>query len=125
MREEILRSLLKIFLPLDGVTPKYVVRLIVFLWTHLPTWLLDYYVLALGVIALGGLDLFMSSEKAFNRVLIVCILLVISQFMIPRGWELLRNEFSFGLLVFVGMLYLLDYGLAVGDWNALEKSNRA
>ena len=117
----VLKKLAAAVLPVNGITPKYVGGVVSFLWSHLPASWVPIYAQILGVIAIFGLPLFMDHEKAFNRIMVVGMLLVISQVMIPNSWKMFRQEPHIGVLVWIGMLHFVDWAIATAGWSAMDK----
>jgi hypothetical protein len=121
MASEELSFVEKLF-PSRGVTPKHVAGWVTFGWTHLPPSWIPNYVLMLAIIAVYVLPLFMSAEKAFNRVLLLGMLLFVSQFQIPNFWDLLKNTRDLNYIGVLLILYGVDYALSTGAaWSALDK----
>ena len=117
----VLKKLAAAVLPVNGITPKYVGGVVSFLWSHLPAAWVPIYAQILGVIAIFGLPLCMDHEKAFNRIMVVGMLLVISQVMIPNSWKIFRQEPQIGVLVWIGMLHFVDWAIATAGWSAMDK----
>ena len=110
-------------LPINGVTPRHIATWIAFGWAHLPTTWIPSYALVIGVIAIYGLPLFMDSDKAFNRIFLVGLLLVVSQHLIPTAWDLLKSTKDFQYVFALFMWYGLDYALAAGGWSGMDKKS--
>lgn len=117
----VLKKVAAAILPVNGITPKYVGGVVSFLWSHLPASLMPIYAQVLGVIAIFGLPLFMDHTKAFNRIIVVGMLLVISQLFIPNSWKMFRQEPQIGLLVWIGLLHFLDWAIATAGWSAMDE----
>lgn len=105
----------------DGITLKRVATWVTFGWTHIPpTWIPSYAVI-LGVIAVYGIPMLMETDKAFNRVFLVGLMLVVSQHLIPTAWSTFKTTMDFQFAVALLFFYALDYALAAGGWSSLDK----